>query len=93
MAETNMRRLAAIREGAANRKKRKRAANLHITVTDAEREEFRHLAVEAGMLDREFVMTSARAFKSLAKRVEIAEAKLVLIANRLDILEAKGPTA
>ena len=92
MAEINVKRLTAIRESAANRKKRKRSANLHITVTDAEREEFRCLAEEAGMLDREFVMASARAFKSLAKRVETTEARLVLLANRMDILERTNST-
>lgn len=84
MSETNPIRLNAIRESQARRKRRKRSAALHITVTNAERDEFRRLCDEHGMLERELLVNSMRAFKTLTRRVELLEARMTLI-------EAKTP--
>lgn len=87
MAETNEKRLAAIKGSHALRKKRKRSAALHITVTEGEREEFRQIAERHGMLDRELLMNAVRAFKTTTQRLDSAEARLTLLEARLDKLE------
>lgn len=87
MSEIDPKRLAAIRESHVKRKKRKRSAALHIAVTDAEREEFRQVAEQHGMLDRELLMNAIRAFKTANQRLDVAEAHLTLLAARLDKLE------
>lgn len=79
MSETNQKRLAAVRESHDRRKRRLRSAALHIALTDAERDEFRKLCEEHGMLDRELLMNSIRAFKTLGQRVELLEAKVTLL--------------
>lgn len=79
MSDANPRRMTAIRESADRRKKRKRSAALHITLTEAEREEFRRVADEHGMLDRELLINSVRAFKTLTKRLELLEARVTLL--------------
>lgn len=89
MAETNQKRLEAIRASHADRKKRRRSAALHITLTDAERVEFKQLAEEHGMLDRELLVNAMRAFKTGAKRLEIVEARLVLLGERLEEVNAR----
>lgn len=84
MSETNPKRLAAIKESHAVRKKRKRSAALHITVTEAEREEFRQVAERHGMLDRELLMNAVRAFKTMTQRLDVVEARLTLLEARPD---------
>lgn len=80
-------RLAAVKKAHAVRKKRKRAVAIHISLTDEEHDEFRRIAAEHGMLDRELLMNSVRAFKTITRRMEIAEASVVLLAARLEKLE------
>lgn len=84
MSDTNPKRLAAIKESHAVRKKRKRSAALHITVTEAEREEFRQVAERHGMLDRELLMNAVRAFKTMTQRLDVVEARLTLLEARPD---------
>ena len=84
MSETNPKRLAVIKESHAVRKKRKRSATLHITVTEAEREEFRQVAERHGMLDRELLMNAVRAFKTMTQRLDVVEARLTLLEARPD---------
>lgn len=87
MSETNPKRLAAIKDSHALRKKRKRSAALHIAVTDAEREEFREIAERHGMLDRELLMNAVRMFKTTTQRIDVTEARLTLLEARLGKLE------
>lgn len=84
MAETNQKRLDAIRASAADRKKRRRSTALHITLTEAERAEFKQLAEEHGMLDRELLVNAMRAFKTGTQRLAVVEARLTLLGDRLD---------
>lgn len=87
MSETNQKRLDAIRESHGRRKKRKREASLHIALTEAERAEFRQIADEHGMLDRELLVNAIRAFKTGAKRLDVVEARLMLLDARIAQLE------
>lgn len=89
MVETNQKRLDAIRAGAADRKKRRRSAALHITLTEAERAEFKRIAEEHGMLDRELLVNAMRAFKTGTRRLEVVEARLVLLGERLEEVNAR----
>jgi len=89
VAETNQKRLDAVRAGAADRKKRRRSAALHITLTEAERAEFKRIAEEHGMLDRELLVNAMRAFKTGTRRLEVVEARLVLLGERLDEVNAR----
>ena len=89
MAETNQKRLDAVRAAAADRKKRLRSAALHITLTEAERAEFKRIAEEHGMLDRELLVNAMRAFKTGTRRLEVVEARLVLLGERLEEVNAR----
>ncbi len=82
MSETNPKRLSAIQASHDRRKKRRRSAALHIMVTDAERDEFRRIAQEHGMLDRELLVNAVRAFQTLTQRVALFEARLALLEQR-----------
>jgi hypothetical protein len=91
MSEANSRRLSAIRASNDRRKKRKRSAVLNITLTDAERDEFRKLCDEHGMLERELLVNSMRAFRTLTRRVELLEARVLLLEAKLESSETEEP--
>lgn len=82
MSAASPERLAAIRESRDRRQGRKRTAKLHITLTEAERAEFRQLCEEHGMLERELLVNAVRAFKNLDQRVALIEARLTILENK-----------
>lgn len=92
MSETNPKRLAMIKTSRAAHKKRKRSASLHVALTESEREEFRRVAEEHGLLDRELVMNAVRTFETAARRLGTVEARLTLLEDRLE-REVRGPSA
>lgn len=93
MPETNPNRLAAIKAGAADRKKRKRSASLHITVTPEEEAEFKDLARSQGLLDRELLMNSIRAYKNHGQRIALLEARLTLVEAKISGVDPYHPPA
>jgi hypothetical protein len=65
-----------------NKNRRKRDKALHVSLTQAERDEFDAACAEHGLLEREMVMNAVRAYKSLTTRVDVLEAQMRLLITK-----------
>ena len=78
-----MGRLDTIKAVASAKKRlRKRNRSLHVSLTQAERDEFDAACAEHGLLEREMVMSAVRAYKTLTFRVDVLEAKMRLLLTK-----------
>jgi hypothetical protein len=64
------------------KKPRRRNKSLHVSMTQAERDEFDAACAEHGLLEREMVVNAVRAYKTLPTRVDVLEAQMRLLLTK-----------